>query len=281
MIRWFAAALALAPLAASASPTDRNSMTLAEARKLSPQQLAERLLGAAGSAGEYIEAKVSGDGGLMIHRPGLNGIDLYKRLASAGFVGLCQLESVHVSFSTSRYDTPGDPPHHVTDFWKSIVFAMLAPTDKRVASGDWNREERDCARLAPVVGRTDPMFFAVASDKPVDAYFAMRALAKAKIAADASNRQPGCRISGPDWGACKDAAATLRGIPVDRIHYVAVTRCVDGASWCVTANWVKSMSGNESQEVELTIRTDATKVDPPTDFAVTSVDISAGTTVDD
>lgn len=256
-------------------------MTLVEARKLTPQQLAERLLGAAGSAGKYIEAKISGNGGLMIHMPGLNNIDLYRRPASSGFMGLCKVESVHVSFSTSRYDTPGDPPHHVTDFWKSIAFAMRAPTDKRIDSGDWDREERDCARLAPVVGRTDPMFFAVAGDIPVDAYFAMRALAKAKIAAGAANWQPGCRISGPDWGACKDAAATLRGIPIDRIHYVAVSRCVDGAGFCVTAHWMKSFSGNETQEAELTIRTDATKIDPPTDFAVTSVDIVAGTTVDD
>lgn len=281
MIRWFAVALALMPLAASAAPSNRNSMTLAEARKLSPQQLAERLLGAAGSVEKYSEAKVSGDGGLMIHMPGLNDVDLYQRPASAGFVGLCQVESVHIRFSTSRYDTPGDPPHHVTGFWKSRAFAMLAPTDKRIDSGDWGREQRDCARLAPVAGRTDPMFFAVAGDRPVDAYFAMRALTKAKIAAGASGRQPGCRITGPDWGACKDAAATLRGIPVDRIHHVAVTRCADGAGWCVMANWMKAIGGNEFQQVELTLRTDATKVDPPTDFAVTSIDISAGTTVDD
>ncbi|MEG3144550.1 hypothetical protein U1839_07770 [Sphingomonas sp. RT2P30] len=280
MTRWFAAALALVPLAASASPADRNSMTLAVARRLSPQQLAERLLGAVGTAGNYSEATVSGDGGIMIHMPGLNHIDLYKPPTSAGFRGLCQVDSVHVSFSTSRYNAPGDPPHHVTDFWKSTAFAMLAPTDKRIDAADWDREERDCAQLAPVVGRTDPMFFAVAGDKAVDAYFAMRALAKAKIAAGAANRQPGCRISGPDWGACKDAAATLRGIPIDRIHYVAVSRCVDGAGWCVTAHWMKSFSENERQEVEFTIRTDATKVDPPTDFTVTSVDINAGTTVD-
>lgn len=281
MIRWFAVALVLAPLAASASPPDRNEMTLAEARKLSPRQLAERLLGAAGAAGGYVEAKVSGNGGLMIHQPGLNDVDLYRRPTSAGFVGLCQVDSVHVSFSTSRFDTPGDPPHRVTDFWKSTAFAMLAPTDKRIDSGDWNREERDCARLAPVAGRTDPMFFTVAGDKPVDAYFAMRALVKAQLSADALGRRLDCRRTGPDWGACENAAATLKGIPVRRIHYAAVARCADGASWCVTANWMKSIGGNEFREVELTIHTDAARVDPPTDFAVPAVVISAGTSVDD
>jgi hypothetical protein len=277
LIRWFAVALALAPLAASASSADRDSMTLAEARKLSPQRLAERLLGAVGAAGKYSEATFSGDGGIMIHAPGLNGIELYQRPTSAGFAGLCQVESVHVSFSSSRYDTPGDPPHHVTDFWKSTAFAMLAPTDKRIESADWHRQERDCAQLAPVAGRTDPMFFRVAGDKPVDAYFAMRALVKAKM----SDRPAGCRMSDPDWGACKDPIATLRGIPVDRIHYVTVSRCADGPNWCVTANWTKSRSGNEFQDVELTLHTDTTRVDPPTDFAVTAVDISAGTTIVD
>lgn len=281
MIRWFAVALALAPCAASASPSDRNEMTLAEARKLSPQQLAARLLGAAGAAENFAEAKVSGDGGLMFHRPGLNDIDLYRRPTSAGFVGLCQVESVHISFSTSRYDTPGDPPHRVTDFWKSTAFAMLAPTDKRIDSGDWNREKRDCARLAPVAGRSDPMFFAVAGDKPADAYFAMRAVAKAQLAAGALGQKLGCQISVPDWGVCKDAPATLKGIPIGRIHYVAVARCDDGGGWCVAANWMKSIGGNEFQEVQLTIRTDAARVDPPADFKVVAVDISAGTSVDD
>ncbi|HEX7850865.1 MAG TPA: hypothetical protein VF485_14140 [Sphingomonas sp.] len=256
-------------------------MTLAEARKLSPRQLAERLLGAAGVSGDYVEAKVSGNGGLMIHQPGINGVDLYRRPTSAGFVGLCQVERVHVSFSTSRHDTPGDPPHHVTDFWKSTAFAMLAPTDKRIDSGDWKRENRDCAQLAPVAGRTDPMFFTVAGDKPADAYFAMRAAIKAQIAAGEPGRKLGCKIIGPDWGACSNAVATLKGIAVGRIHYVAVNRCADGAGWCVTANWMRSIGGNEYEEIELTIYTDAAKVDPPADFNVVAIDISAGTSVDD
>lgn len=254
MIRWLAVALALAPLAASASPPDRNDMTLAEARKLSPRQLAERLLGAAGTAGDYVEAKVFGNGGLMIHKPGLNDVDLYRRPTSAGFVGLCQVESVHVSFSTSRYDTPGDPPHHVTDFWKSTAFAMLAPTDKRIDSGDWGREKRDCARLAPVAGRTDPMFFSVAGDKPVDAYFAMRAVVKAQIAAGEPGQKLGCQITGPNWGACSNAAATLKGIPVGRIHYVAVNRC---------CRWRQLVRGRELDEIDRWKRIRGSRTDDP------------------
>ena len=256
-------------------------MTLAEARKLSPQRLAERLLGAAGVGGNYVEAKIWGDGGLMIHMPGLNAIDFYQRPASAGFEGVCSVDGVHIEFSGSRYDTRGDPPHHVTDFWKLKRFAMLAPTDKRLEHADWSREKRDCGKLAPIAGRIDPTFFAVDTDRPVDAYFAMRALAKAQIMATRPGAKLSCKSYDADWSGCADARAALSSIPIRQINYVKVARCPDQAGWCVVATCMKSHDGNQTKEITLTIRTNAAQTDPPTDFDVTSADISAGTSIDD
>ncbi|THD36171.1 MAG: hypothetical protein E7773_09625 [Sphingomonas sp.] len=273
--------LAFLAAAAPAAFVSR-SMTLAEARKLSPQQLAQRLLGEAGASREYVEASISGNGGIMIGAPGLNSIDLYERPKSAGFAGLCQVEGVHIEFSTSRYDTPGDPPHRVTDFWKMTRFAMLQPTDTRIDDGGDEQQERKCAALGPVADRTDPVFFfVVQSDKAVDAYFAMRALAKAQIAAPALRDAIKCKSYDPKWPVCANPAGAIREIPVRRMAGIRVERCADNVAWCVSATWAKSREGNETEEVGLTIHTDASRVDPPADFNVTAVDLEAGTSVDD
>jgi len=256
-------------------------MTLAEAKKLSPQELAERLLGAAGASRSYVEAKIYGDGGIMISMPGLNSIDLYERPKSAGFAGLCEVNGVHIEFSSSRYDAPGDPPHRVTDFWKLSRFAMLVPTDRRIDDAGDKQQERDCAGLGPVAGRTDPVFFGVWDDRPVGAYFATRALAKAQVGAPALANAIKCKSYDKDWPICTDAVESIKAIPIRRMMGIRVERCADSLTWCVSATWAKSREGNETKEVGLTIHTDATQIDPPTDFNVVAIGLDAGTSIDD
>ena len=281
MIKSIAAALALIFTASSMAASAPSTMTLAEARKLSAQELADRLLGAAGASRKYVEAEVYGNGGIMIGSPGLNSIDLYERPKSAGFAGLCQVEGLHIKFSTSRYDTPGDPPHRVTDFWKLVRFAMLAPTDRRIDDGGDKRQDRDCAALSPVAGRTNPVFFGTSSDRPIDAYFAMRALAKAQTAAPGLSAAIKCKSYDTDWPICADAVAAIKEIPIRRMGAIRVERCADSLYWCVSASWAKSREGNETKEVGLTLQTDASQVDPPTDFNIVAININAGTSVDD
>ena len=260
-------------LVAASTP---DTMTLAEARRLPPQQLAARLLGAAGASGDYVEAKVFGDGGIMIRAPGLNAVELYKRPTASGNSGLCQVEGVYVEFSSSRNDTLGDPPHHVTDFWKLTRFAMLKPSGDISRNGGTREEERACAALAPVAGRIDPTFFSIASDDANDAHFAMRALVKAQATAASIRGALSCDADTDDKAICDDPAAAIAGIPIRRIHYLKVERCPDPARWCVHAIWEKSSNGKDPRMVELDIQTDAIKVDWATDFNVVAVKITSG-----
>ncbi len=273
-MRKLLATLAVLPtLAATSAP---HTMTLAEAKRLSPQQLAERLLGAAGASGGYVEANVFGDGGIMIHLPGLNSIDLYKRPNASGNRGLCQVDGVHVEFSSSRYDTPGDPPHQVTDFWKFTRFAMIDPSGDISKNGGSADEKRACAALRPVAGQTDPAFFAIASDNANDAHFAMRAVVKAQLTAASIKGALSCKADAGEKAICDDPAASIADIPIRRIHYAKVERCPDPARWCVHATWEKSSNGKDPRMVELDIQTDAAKVDWGTDFTVTAVKITSG-----
>jgi hypothetical protein len=257
-------------------------MTLAEAQRLSPAELAKQLLGAAGASGGYVEAKVSGNGGLMIASPGLNWIDLYRPPESAGFDGVCKVEGTHIQFESSRYDTRGDPPHLVTNFWRFVRFSTLATrSDKGVTAGD-AEQDRACRQLAPVSERTDPpLFFVVSSDKPVDAYFVRRALVAAHANAESMRPEIRCqnRIAGRQL--CEDPVATIASLSSETLGGAKVERCDQGTGWCVEATWTRRRSANESDDVTLILGTDATKIDPPTDFRVISIAITAGTSVED
>jgi len=275
LIRLAVLVLTLLPLAASAAAPVSPTMTLAEAKKLSPQQLAERLLGAVGASGGYVEAKVYGDGGGMIASPGLNGIDLYRRPTSAGFAGLCTVEGIHIAFSGSR--AQGDPPHRVTDFWKATLFAIIAPTGKRTEDDGGKQQERACAALGPVADRRDPTFFSAGGDSPADAYFVMRALAKMKLAAPGLGSALTCKASNDD-PICADPAKELAAFPIRNTPVAGLEKCPDNVHWCVKTGWQRA--ADTSHEIGVTLRTDATVVDPPSDFNIVAIDISAGTSFD-
>ena len=279
-MRRYASRCAVMVLACAATPP-RNTLTLAEAKHLSPGTLARRLLGAAGAGAHYTEASVLGDGGIMIHQPGLNSVELYKKPISAGFAGLCQVEGVHIQFSASRYNAPSDPPHHVTDFWKLTRFAMLPPADQQTANREEEQQDRACARLAPVAHRTSPTFFSVNTDRPVDAYFAMRTLKVAREAVTGGSRII-CKDHDTTGSACADAAATWLAIPLGALRNVRVERCAGAAGTCTRATWAEYQAGNETREIELIISTDASNTDPPSPtLRINSLAMDAGTFIDD
>ncbi len=258
---------------------DNETMTLAEAKRLSPSQLARILLGRAGASGDYVEAKVNGNGGIMIPMPGLNSVDLYKKPMSAGFDGLCEVEGLTVQFSSSRYDATGDPPHHVSDFWKFKRFAWLEWREKQPNSDQ--QQDRDCAALAPVADRNKQKFFGIKSDLAVDASFALQAISQARFSAKSINGGIKCTDHNVGWTICADPTKALRDIRVGQIGDVRVDRCEDSLSWCVAATWVKSRNGNEISQVELRINTDALRVDPPVKFDVIGIEMAAEILIED
>lgn len=277
MRRALVALLLIAPTLAWAA--HRDTMTLVEARALSPQALATRLLGAVGANGDFVEADVHGNGSGMIGQPGLNSVDLYRRPVSAGFPGLCQVDGVTVEFSSSRYNTPGDPPHVVRDFWKFSRFALLSSGMLRDRSAFAPRGAA-CARLGPVANRTDPVFFAVDSDQPVRAYFAMRALDLAQR--DAADLPIACKSDPTLRPICRDKVAGLKAVPIGQIERTSVSPCAVDGGTCVKATWMEAQHDNVYQEITLTVETDATVLDPPpTSFRIRSVAVDQGTLIAD
>jgi hypothetical protein len=266
--------LALVAPVASASPGAR--MTLAEANRLSPAELGKRLLGAAGESRGYVEKRVWGNGGGMIARPGLNAIDLYERPHSAGFEGLCVVAGVTIVFEASRKGS-SDAPHPVTDFYQFKRFLLLHPAAERRDDADWDRLDGECAGLTPVADRTAPTAFAIQSDRPVDAYFAMRAIAKAQRGEIAIDCQPD--PAEPGASLCRDPKAALAALPIRDFFYASVERC--GAIWCVEARWRNRAAGSHARVTSLRIATDATMVDPPGDFGITALTLRGETLVYD
>ena len=276
----FAACLAgLALLPAGIAPAPDSRMTLAEANRLSPAELAIRLLGAAGDARDYIEKSVWGNGGGIFASPGLNAVELYEVPRSSGFEGLCEVNAVHIDFERSDHRTAGDPPHRVTDFYKFRRFLMLAPTGERNADADWEALDRACARLSPVADRSAPRLLAVKSERPSEAYFAMRAVVKAQLLAPKLAGNIGCAPDPAEPGTpfCADPVASVAALPPREAHYFEASKCEDGLHWCVTGYWKRDGEGREGRVAKLRIVTDTTVTDPPSDFGVTGLALSAET----
>jgi hypothetical protein len=258
-------AITIAALATGATAKSSDRMTLAEARRLPASGLAKRLINATDAAA-YVEADVQGDGGLMIHQPGLNAIDLYRAPRPSGFDRICEIDGMHFEFETSRYDTPGDPPHRVRDKSSFTRFAMLAPGGR----------DQDCAGLAPVVGRTDPRLFAVRSDRAADAFLAMRVIARAQTEAALLGPALTCQADAKDQAICADPAAAITAVPIRQIHFVEIAKCPDAPGQCVHAIWQKAALGKDARMVELDIRTDNAPTAPDADFNVVAAKIRSG-----
>ena len=281
MIRRAVPASLLLGLTGCSATTPPPRLTLAEAQRLSPQALGVRLLGATGASGNYVEAKVHGNGGGMIAAPGLNGVDLYTMPKSAGFAGLCQVDAVSIMFEHGR---AGDTPHAVHDFYKFSRFALIEGASEPVDDAGWKKLHNDCARLHPVADR--PGFFAViqgSGNAPAEAHFAMRALRKARLAAPGMATAIRCTPDRSDKEdrTCVDPAATVAAYPIGRIKWVRVYRCPDRLDrYCVRASYAVRAAPTRGQDVELEIATDAPTFDPPQDFSVTAIAVSAGTWVE-
>ncbi|WP_188053241.1 hypothetical protein [Sphingosinithalassobacter sp. CS137] len=274
MRRWFAALGSLALFASSgAAAQDDVRLTLAEARGMSPDALATRLLGTAVAA-DYPEADVHGDGGGMIPAPGLNYITFYRAPVPAGFPGLCRVDGLVVRFENGPPNSRSDAPHRVVGRDAFTRYLMLAPG---TAEGRPATDAAGCAALAPVAGRTAPRLFSVRPDTPESAYFAARAAATAVGEAESLRGRIRCNDMGSDAPAsCRSPSEALAGFPVADVHAFEVARC-DGERLCVTAHWRQQLGFGCSPVVDVTVETSARRTDPSPEIRIRSVDYVAGT----
>jgi hypothetical protein len=273
------AALVAAMLAVQ--PAGAQTLTIAEARTLPAEEVAQRILGAVGTL--YTEVERPGSrAGLLA--PGDLPIGLTSlRLASAPrlsrFDGLCEANVVYVSFQTVRRasEEDPDPPARVRVMRTAMLYRIADPTGPDAAgtaAGDRPGADQ-CDASGPVLAgdaRTRRYFggtaFGVSAFEPHHAAFAARALAQARSGVRAGSVRTDCRLD-PGFGPgelCADPARLVDGLDTGPARSFDVDWCERArarARLCVTAHFRMPYSTSHSaDEVTILIETDATAIDP-------------------
>lgn len=263
-----AAILLLPALVGCASPTARPSLTLAEARRMSPSALAAELLGRGAAGQGFVEAKVSGNRQGWIRSWGLDSVSLYRAPKATDYPGLCRVDAVDVSFDGGNGGRR-DVPHRVRDREPFTRFAL-------VEAG-----AADCAQRSP----QDPRFFMLGDRNSTGfgtsseiAYFGTRAVRQAQAQAPGMPEAISC-IPDPASAArteCIDATLTITSQKLAKIDSISVFECEDDApALCTKVTYLIGPGADGPLAVNLTIATDAVATDPAKSFNVTSIAVSA------
>lgn len=168
--RAFAAALLLIVTPAYAAP---DTLTLAEARALSPEALAKRVLGVAG--GLVQSAHVSAGRGMFANPYRLASIEFATAPRSAGLPGLCQADMYVVRFhplgGEERQDLKADLPSVPVDLDRTTRFRSVDAGPAPIAG--WNDAygkamDVACAGTGPVLRAdgTSPFFVSLNDGQP-------------------------------------------------------------------------------------------------------------------
>lgn len=289
MMRCVAVAAALAGAGAAHAQT----LTLSEARTLPADDIARRVLGAAGSLYREVErpgphAGISLPGG---PRLGLTSLSFATEPRSAGFAGLCEAEIAFVSFRPVRppSEADDDPPARVAGLWTSRRYSIVGDAE-RGREEDWTsrrerRLDRLCNRAGPVfaTGERRRFFggeaFGNADLMPSHVSFAARALQQAISLAAAGVIRPTCtpHRSFSAEELCGDPARRLSRVSPSAVSRVVLDRCSAAtADVCVTVSFtMPDQTPWSARIVEVRIHTDSAAVDPPpTPLVVRQVSLS-------
>jgi len=269
---------AIAASLIAAAPAAAQTLTIREARALPGDELARRMLGAAGALYPEIErpgphAGHSYPAGGPI---GLSHLAFATAPRFSGFPGLCEAETVSLAFVAllPATDADPDPPARVSRIATHMRYRIVGPAEPRPRTAEADRRgEAICSASGPVLEGEMPQrrfftgtAFGVTAFEPGHAAFAARALLKAQSAVHSGSIRVRCTPE-PDYARenlCANAADRIAGLDPATVHRFALERCTaDPRRLCVEAHFRTSQSDFFTcDELIVSIETDAAIVDP-------------------
>lgn len=275
----------LLAFAAAAAQTAWPPLTLQEAQRLSPRDLATRVLGAAGAI--YREAHIRPDGG-HFGGPAFTSITFATVPRSAGFPGLCVADRLYVSLEP--VGGPGASERRPSRLDTNQVYRIVGDTTDRREGTDEseNALEEQCARSGPVLdSQSMLLFFGSPRLTGAEAYMAARML---QMVIATAMRGPVEHVSceeddaEPAARACADPRALLAALPTDRLRHVEVDRCAQNpAHLCASLNFEQpEMPRGTFKTLRVDVEADVGRADPPPgSFRIESVAIHHETWIED
>ena len=257
------AALACTPLLAR----DNAGPSFREAHTQTAEQLANRLLGA--SARLVSEVERPPDNPRYFDH-----LEFASAPRSSGFESLCEADTFWVGLRTRNGPEGAEEerPTYVESLSTAKAFRIIAEPAEIASKGevDWERLRRQCAEQSPVFGDGRRFFtgmFKSRELKSVDAYFVARTVALAILAARDPSFLPGCLRDpvSPTNDPCADPRVTVARLDLSRVIVASIEPCPDlPATLCVDASFpIGETPLGEEQRVQVYVRTDAERTDPP------------------
>ena len=285
-------------LPAGGAAAEKQTVTRLEARTLPPEQLAERLLGAAGKLYPEVERpSAQAEGFFAPQYPQL----LYLRFASkprfTGYEGLCEVDSIYIELEARDGEpaaTNSDVGVRSISTTRAFRFVGSQSAGRQGSDVNRKREEERCRTSGPVFSDAKPsgsVFFFGENEyysglEAVHAMFAVRAMHIAQVRSLAAPPIPVlCENdpAEPKTPLCSDAGATLRQLQTGDIAFAELRRCEDVATtYCTTLTFHREGSSALTQKTwRVRIATAADRVDrAPPSLMIRNVLLSAHTTVD-
>ena len=289
--------LALA-LPAKGNAAEKQTVTRLEARTLPAEQLAERLLGAAGKLYPEVERpSAQAEGFFAAVYPQLQYLRFASKPRSAWFEGLCEVDTVYIELKgRDREPMATNSAVSVRSISTGRAFRFIArqAAGRQGSDVDRKREEERCGTSGPVFSEAKPtgsVFFFGKNEYFSDlhafhAAFAVRAM---RAAQERSLAAPPIPLlcendpAEPKTPLCSDAGATLRRLQPGDIAFVELGRCEDMATtYCPTLTFHREGSSALEQKTwRVRIATGADRVQPlPASLTIRSVSLSAHTIVE-
>lgn len=214
----------LVALAALAAAPGADTLTLREARALSPAALSERVLGSLGRL--YPEARPLPDG----RGTGLFDVELGSAPRSAGIDGVCVADRLMVHFVPAREgDTSADPESRVAELAFTYAYRLVGEAE-RFATGSPARDEAvmaRCRQAGTVLDNGGPHYFYLDQNYG-DASMIARAFTLVHQQAQQgamANLSCAENPNAPRERFCADPRGVVAGLDRDRLDFATIAPC--------------------------------------------------------
>lgn len=213
----------LIALAALAATAQADTLTLREARALSPAALSTRVLGPLGRL--YPEARPIDDGNGRLFD-----IEFASAPRSGGIDGVCIADRLMVHFAPVRAgDTSADPASHVTELAYSNAYRLVGEAE-RFATGSQARDNEvmaRCRQAGTVLDQGGPHYFRLGPNFG-DASMIARAFTLVRRQAQQgpmANLTCAENPLTPRERFCADPRAVVAGLDRDRLENAQIAPC--------------------------------------------------------